>query len=203
MNKFLVRAFIQFALAIALISPISCAYSDFNHVGFAIYLTKGDIPPARMPALSHVDLAEPPVISMEDIITYNAPTHELKLTESAFERIMQLDVPVRGKSFVVCVDRKPIYTGAFWTPISSMSYDGVTIWKPLSSQVPHIITLELGYPSSSFYGGDDPRSNPDVLKSLEQAGKLITRFMLPQGQTINIINEHAGRYGLDLLVRPT
>jgi hypothetical protein len=149
-----------------------------QHEGFAIYLTKGDIPPAQMPALSHVDIAEQPVIAMNDIITYNAQTHELKLTTSAYEDISQLDVPVRGKSFVVCVDRKPIYWGAFWTPISSISFDGVTIWKPLSLEEPHVITLELGYPSSSFYGGEDPRNNPEVMRSLEQAGKLITKLSI-------------------------
>jgi hypothetical protein len=148
------------------------------HEGFAIYLTKGDIPPAQMEALSHVDLMEQPVISNKDIILYNAQTHELKLTASAFERISQLDVPVRGKSFMVCVDKQPLYWGAFWTPISSISFDGVTIWKPLSLSEPHIITLELGYPSSSFYGGEDPRNNPQVIRSLEQAGKLITNLSI-------------------------
>jgi hypothetical protein len=142
--------------------------------GFAIYLTKGDIPPAQMPALSHVDIAEQPVIAMNDIIAYNAITHEITLTANAFDRISSLEVPVRGKSFVVCVDRKPIYWGAFWTPISSISFDGVTIWKPLSSQEPEIIKLELGYPSSSFYGGEDPRNNAEIMESLEQAGKLTT-----------------------------
>jgi hypothetical protein len=148
------------------------------HEGFAIYLTKGDIPPAQMPALSHVDTAEQLIIAMNDIITYNAQTHELKLATSAFERTSQLDVPVRGKSFVVCVDRKPVYWGALWTPASSIPFDGVTIWKPLSSQEPKVITLELGYPSSSFYGGEDPRNNPEVIRSLKQAGKLITKLSI-------------------------
>ena len=146
--------------------------------GFAIYLTRDDIPPDKMEALSHVDIAEQPIVSIEDVITYNAQTHELRLTPIAFERISQLDVPVRGKSFVVCVNRAPIYWGAFWTPISSISFDGVTIWKPLSWEGPHVITLELGYPSSSFYGGEDPRNNPEVMRSLERAGKLITKLSI-------------------------
>jgi hypothetical protein len=141
--------------------------------GFAIYLTKADIPPQQMEALSHVDLMEQPFISNKDIVTYNAQTHEVKLTAGAFESIAQLDVPVRGKSFMVCVDKNPVYWGAFWTPISSMSFDGVTIWKPLSTQGPKVITLELGYPSSSFYGGEDPRNNPEVIRALERDGKLI------------------------------
>jgi hypothetical protein len=146
--------------------------------GFAIYLTGDDIPPARMEALSHVDIAGAPIISLKDIVTYNAQTHELKLTPGAYERISQLAVPTTGKSFLVCVDKGPIYWGAFWTPISSQSFDGVTIWKPLTPKEPYVVTLELGYPSSSFYGGEDPRSNPAVMKSLEQAGKLINTLSI-------------------------
>jgi hypothetical protein len=141
--------------------------------GFAIYLTQGDIPPSQMEALSHVEIADQPVIAIDDIISYNAQTHELKLTAGAFERISELEVPVQGRSFMVCVDRGPIYWGAFWTPISSISFDGVTIWKPYSFEEPYVITLELGYPDSSFYGGEDPRDNTEVLQSLEQSGKLI------------------------------
>jgi hypothetical protein len=115
---------------------------------------------------------------MNDIVTYNAQTHELKLTASAFDRIAVLEVPVQGKSFVVCVDRKPIYSGAFWTPVSSIGYDGVTIWKPLDSQSPKVVTLELGYPSPTFYGGEDPRNNPEVLSSIAQAGKLVDKLSI-------------------------
>ena len=161
---------------------ISSGCSAPNYEGFAIYLTKGDIPPAQMQALSHVDIAEQPVIAMNDIITYNAKTHEITLTASAYGRISSLEVPVRGKSFVVCVDRKLIYWGAFWTPISSISFDGVTIWKPLSSQEPKVIKLELGYPSSSFYGGEDPRNNAEVMESLERAGKLTN---MPSATTVD------------------
>ena len=142
--------------------------------GFAIYLTERNTPPAQMEALSHVDIAEKPVIAISDIITYDAQEHEMRLTASAIERVSQLGVPVRGKSFIVCIDERPIYWGAFWTPLSSMSFDGVTIWKPLSLEEPHVIRLELGYPSSAFYIGEDPRRNPVIIESLKQAGKLIT-----------------------------
>jgi len=142
--------------------------------GFAIYLTRADISPAQMPVLSHVDIAEQPIIAMNDIVTYNSETHEISITADAVDRISSLEVPVSGKSFVVCVDRKVIYWGAFWTPISSLAFEGITIWKPLISHESKIIKLELGYPSSSFYGGEDPRDNEEVMKSLEQAGKLIT-----------------------------
>jgi len=154
--------------------------------GFAIYLTKHDIPPAQMEALSHVAIAERPIITISDIITYDAQEHELRLTASAFERISRLDVPTRGKSFIVCVDERPIYWGAFWVPWSSLSFDGVTIWKPLTLDESHnVIRLELGYPSlelytgeEELYTGEDPRSNPVVIESLEQAGKLINKLSI-------------------------
>jgi len=140
--------------------------------GFAIYLTKQDIPPAQMEDLNHVAIAERPIITISDIITYDAQEHQLRLTTSAFERVSQLDVPTGGKSFIVCVDNEPIYWGAFWVLWSSLSFDGVTIWKPLSLEEPYVIRLKLGYPSSALYTGEDPRSNPVVIESLEQAGKL-------------------------------
>jgi hypothetical protein len=152
--------------------------------GFAIYLTKEDIPPNQMEALSHVEIADQPIIAMEDIITYDAQTHELELTETAFERLSQMEVPVTGKSFLVCLDKGPIYWGAFWTPISSLSFDGVTIWKPLMNQEPQVIKLELGYPASSFYSGEDPRNNAEIMKSLEEAGKLISESSITTGDKL-------------------
>jgi hypothetical protein len=161
--------------------------------GFAIYLTRNDVPPSQMEALSHVDLAGSPLISPADVITYVAQTHELKLTGEAFARIAALEVPTRGKSFMVCVDKAPLYWGAFWTPISSQSFDGVTIWKPFPTEKTGILTLDLGYPASSFYKGQDPRNNPVMLKSLDKAGKLIEQLTL---QTIDKLPNSMKTYEL-------
>jgi hypothetical protein len=150
----------------------SSGCSNTEGEGFAIYLTKDDIPPAQLSILSHVDIEEKPLISIDDIIAYNDSFHEITLTENAYQRIVILEVPVGGRSFMVCVDKQPIYAGAFWVPFSSMSFDGVTIWKPLGFQETSTIRIELGYPSSSFYKGEDPRDNAQIIESLKQAGKL-------------------------------
>jgi hypothetical protein len=142
--------------------------------GFAIYLTTDEVAPSKIPVLSHIEISEQPIISTNDIIKYNAKTHEITISAEAFNRIANLEVPVTGRSFAVCVDKKTIYCGAFWTPISSISFEGVVIWKPLNFQDSKIIKLELGYPSQTFYGGDDPRTSPEIMKSLTKAGKLIT-----------------------------
>ncbi len=181
MKKLLCCVSVSLACLIITGALISCggrASPPPEGEGFAIYLTRDDIPPSQMEMLSHVDIADQPVVSLDDVITYTAQTHELKLSDAAFERIVQLEVPVRGRSFLVCVDHAPIYWGAFWTPVSSMSFDGVTIWQPLPNQDLKIVTIELGYPSSSFYGGEDPRDNPVVIDSLDKAGKLINKLTL-------------------------
>ena len=170
------NTFIIIGILLALGILMSGTSATVKGEGFAIYLTEQDILPTQMATLSHVDLTDQPAISSQDIITYNAQTHEMKLTDQAFERTCELEVPVEGRAFMVCVDKQPIYWRSFWTPISSISFDGVTIWQPYSSQDPAIITLQLGYPSSSFYGGEDPRNSAEVLRSLEQAGKLIDKL---------------------------
>jgi hypothetical protein len=150
-----------------------------NDEGFAIYLTRDDIAPDKMEVLSHVEIAGQPIVSMGDIISYNGDTHAMVLTDEALERISRLQVPVRGKSFLVCVDRAPLYWGAFWTPISSISFDGVAIQKPLA-EAAKMITLDLGYPSEALYRGDDPRTNAEVRASLQRAGKLVTPSGAPR-----------------------
>jgi hypothetical protein len=169
----LLLVLIQLATTVVL---SSCASASGE--GFAIYLTEGDIPPANIISLSDVHITGEAIIGMGDVVSYNQQTHELKVSESAFKRIYELQVPVRGTSFTVCLDRKPVYWGAFWTPVSSISYDGVTIWKPYNINRPYILTLELGYPTASFYNGKDPRNDPGLMKVLEKHGKLISKLSI-------------------------
>ena len=141
--------------------------------GFAIYLTKDNIAPSKLEALSHVDIADQPVIGLNDIVSYNITNHEITLTENGMKNITDLRVPTTGTSFLVCINRSPVYWGAFWTPISSQSFNGVTIEIPLGTQDTGTITIALGYPSQSFFRGADPRNDPTVMNSLKQAEKMI------------------------------
>jgi hypothetical protein len=162
--------------SLLMISPaVGGCSSELNSEGFAIYLTQRDIPVSQMEPLSRVAIADTPLMSVADIVSYDRNTHEIELTPAAYERVMQLQVPTSGKVFVVCVDKEPIYWGAFWTPISSQSFYGVVIMVPPilpGGNSGNVIQITRGYPSASFAQGDDPRSNPVILKSLEQAGKL-------------------------------
>jgi hypothetical protein len=127
-----------------------------------------------MPKLSDLELAGKPIISGNDIVSYRAETHEIELTDVAYQRIVSLKVPVMGKAFVICVDKKPIYWGSISTPISSYLFAGVTIMQPLPNMQSDTIELRLDLHNPPLYGGTDPRGNPEILQALERSGKLIT-----------------------------
>lgn len=140
--------------------------------GFGIYLTESNIPPSQMEILSRVAIVKSPIISSNDIKSYNWDTHEIELTPEAYQRLDTMPVPTTGTSFVVCVDDSPVYWGAFWAGYSSQSFSGVTInIKPSTAGV-NTIQISLGYPAASSYKGEDPRANTRIKEALGKAGKL-------------------------------
>ncbi len=137
--------------------------------GFAIYVTGQ--PDAVWPPAAAPLITGSPVITSSDIRSYDRNHHELTLILSAFDRLTKLEVPVYGLGFAVCVDKEVIYSGAFWSSVSSAAYNGPVIVMPLSGQTATTVKIELGYPSPSFFEGQDPRSDPRILDAL--AGRLI------------------------------
>ncbi len=111
-----------------------------------------------------------PFLSTADIVSYDGATHEIALTPDAVARIRALKVPTSGTPFVVCLGREPVYRGAFWTGLSSQSYDGVII-ETLAAER-GTVCIELGYPGPGFFRGPDPRPDPRLMQALQQAGKL-------------------------------
>jgi len=108
------------------------------------------------------------VISDLEIIYYNKTSHEIKLTDVGVEKIESLQVPMNGTGFVIKVEGREIYRGAFWSPISSLPYHGVVIETLVNK---NFIRIEAGYPSSQFQN-EDPRDNPKIFDYLEEVGKL-------------------------------
>jgi hypothetical protein len=155
---------------------VACGCGTSRGEGFAIYFLATEIPVSQLPILSHVEPADTPLVSGADIVSYSKDTHRIELTAGAFNRVAELEVPVSGRVFVVCVDRQPVYTGAIFTPISSVSFAGVVIMKPLDAEATaagrHTVQLQLGYPGPDFFSGKDPRADPEIIESLQQAGKL-------------------------------
>jgi len=156
------REIVEADLAIALPAPS----------GFALTLTRSEVRPSDVQALGDlaaIKLEDEPFLTRADFTRYDAATHAFTLTPEAEARLLALDLPVSGRAFVVSVDGVRIYTGAFWTPLSSLSYDGVTIMlmEGFGSMDPDgVYTIDLGYPGSGFFEGPDPRSDPRILRAL-------------------------------------
>ena len=126
---------------------------------------------ARWPPAAAPLITGSPIITASDIRSYDRNHHELTLTQSAFDRLTKLEVPIYGLGFAVCVDKEVIYSGAFWMPFSSAAYNGPVIIIPASDQSDTTVKIELGYPSASFFEGQDPRSDPRIFDAL--AGRLV------------------------------
>jgi hypothetical protein len=143
---------------------------------FAIYRLEDEVPAVGLTTIGRNDLAlqGKPVLSSGDVVAYSWEGHEIDLTAQAYERIQQLfslPVKVNGMPFVVCVERDRIYAGASWTPLSSLSFNGIVICQPFAPDE-RIISLQLGYPCPEASTGHDPRSDPRIEQALRAAGKL-------------------------------
>ena len=138
--------------------------------GFAIYLPLEDLPIDDVGDLTQVALADIPVLSMDDILTYDWATHTIELEPTTAELLDALELP--GRPFVVTVNQTPIYAGAFMAAFFSRSYDGVVIlWPPIDGSR-DTLTIQLGYPGEDFFTGTDPRSDERIREALLQAGRL-------------------------------
>jgi hypothetical protein len=121
--------------------------------------------------LSKLTLQAAPLIPASEILFYSRLTHDLTLAPAALERLAGLRVPVNGLGFVVCLDDVPLFAGAFWTPISSLSFEGLTI-EVLMDVNQKAVHLYSGYPRMDAPLPNDPREDPRFLRALEEAGKL-------------------------------
>ena len=144
--------------------------SESAQPGVALHLVSGVENPRAINTneLDRYPLQQPPLISAQDILGYDIETHTIELNEAAFQRvssIFTLPVDVDGIPFILAVDGEPIYHGAFYTPASSLSYNGVIIPHPLGGK-PNTISIQLGYPSIEAFDGEDPRSDPRILETL-------------------------------------
>ncbi|MFH2038097.1 MAG: hypothetical protein ABIJ65_01545, partial [Chloroflexota bacterium] len=121
-----ILAFIVMILP-TLVSCTSTTPTPVFEEGFAIYLLGENISPPQPVNLDLLELAQHPLLSSKDIVSYTRATHEIELTRNGYLTIAALSLPVTGISFAACVNGLPIYTGAFWPGYSSLSFDGIVI----------------------------------------------------------------------------
>lgn len=111
------------------------------------------------------------LIAYEDIIAYNSRTHAFIIRE-ALSREIDVSATHRGyyqKPFALAIGKEIIYTGYFWSLISSTSCDWL-VAVPLGQE----LKIFSGYPGVSL---DQPipdrRNDPRLLEILKRDGKLV------------------------------
>jgi len=131
---------------------------------------------------SEIPLAEYPIISEDDLLSYDWNTHTLLLRHSIWYKLRE--PAVHGAPFVVVADGVPLYVGAFWTSISSFATPVPVIMWDQKRESTHL-TIQRGYPSPEVAGEvADPRANDQLRKVLEELGKL-KREPIPGKETFD------------------
>lgn len=177
MKKFyLLLLLIVFSLS-ACQTPVAEEPAALEGEPFALYLV-GD-PQITGPDLKNYDLDKlplgaQPILITSDLVSYDWDRHGMNLTENAYLLLQALfgsGLPSSGVPFVVTAYEQRLYAGAFWTPLSSLSFDGVVILPPLDP-TGQTLYIELGYPGEANFSGQDPRAHPRLQQALENAGLL-------------------------------
>lgn len=112
------------------------------------------------------------LIGYDEILWYNSRTFSFKIADEALKRLRHYD------AFAVTVDREIIYTGYFWTSLSSRSVNWVVVDLLMSKN--SVISVELGYPGK-IEGTEirDRRNDPRILNVLKRDNKLIEASVNP------------------------
>ena len=116
-------------------------------------------------------------LDLSFIRSYEWRSHSFELTNTPrSKRWNSFFSDVNGRVFVVMVRGIPVYAGAFVSPYSSIPCPLPVIIQPLATAPDGgdslSLSISLGYPSETFYVGEDPRYSAAIRQVLEEAGKL-------------------------------
>jgi hypothetical protein len=164
------------ALLVARLLPVGSAPPPGS--ALSVHLLEGSLTPAQAarihPALLASRMKRFPLLDLEDITAYDSSTYEFWLTAEAAARLGKLSVPVSGLPFVIAINGSPRFSGAFWTAISSQSFEDLVVIEVLGGSLDGRLRLDLGYPTApQVFRGVDWRRDPDLLEVFRQAGKLL------------------------------
>ncbi len=120
-----------------------------------------------------VVLQEYPILSYDDLKSYNAKEYYFKLTEEGRERIEGMDHSVAGIAFAVTANDELIYTGYFLPSYSSLGVQWLVI-DPLFWHLTNRMHVNLGYPGQ-IEGVEIPdlRNDVRILEIFRRDRKLV------------------------------
>ncbi len=133
--------------------------------------------------LSDLKLEERPFLTDADILTYSWTNHTMAITSNAVARLPDMkQVGTGGRAFVVIVDGKRRYRGAFWGSYSSISHFHPVVL--VDHYDPARVTIFRMYPTVDTTGQvetivdgrkiavPDPREDDILKRVLRELGKL-------------------------------
>lgn len=121
---------------------------------------------------STVAIADEPLISYREFLSYNPQTHVFTITGNATEKIKAIEHSVYGAAFAVLAANSLIYTGYFWPGYSSASCNWVVI-DPIMVEMHNELKVELGYPGPMGDSIPDKRNHPKILEIFKGDHKLV------------------------------
>jgi hypothetical protein len=161
--------------------------------GMEIYLVKGDYREyTGETGMDSFELETEPLLSGDDIHSYNWDIHSMKIKSSA-----KINKELLKRRFVVTVDGEKIYQGAFWSALYSMIPPEISIYLDSMEEKSGYILLAIG--SWSPGGTIQPNvknvlDNIKIKKSLELYGQLYKPYQpsnFPAPQQISVYHKQA------------
>ncbi|HUU01548.1 MAG TPA: hypothetical protein VM425_08925 [Myxococcota bacterium] len=129
---------------------------------------------AGMP-LESLTLKFEPQIDLGGIGYYSASSHTMHFSAWHSSGYLLRDLPevgVRGVPFVVAIDEQPVYLGAFYSSLSSASFDHPVVLVDELEPTTNSAVIHRSYPPGHQPDTPDPRSDPRIFELFREAGKL-------------------------------
>ena len=131
-------------------------------VGF--YIVRGIRDPFYIDAskFDTLPLERTPVFTSDDMEKYDISTHTFQLKNEALKKFNKVEIGAIGRPVVVTIGDRRVYFAAFWSFVSSTSWDGVRI----EACVPGTNCFQIRISPVRA----DPRNDPEMLEILKSIG---------------------------------
>lgn len=170
--KFMLRLFL-FSVAVAMVTGCEKEDNAAGTVDIYLIASYDSGEEGILIEDSSVQLPEKPVISYDELLSYNPDNYCLKLSDKAKSAIFEAEPSVYGKAFAVVANQEVVYTGYFWPGYFSQGCNWIVI-DPLRLALGNEVIIELGYPGLlNRYEVPDHRNDERILRIFRRDHKLI------------------------------
>ena len=153
-------------IALGLLSPV---VSQQTSQGLSIYQVDQPIPDFSDKTkecyycfdLEKGKLADQPLLTKEDIASFDWSSQQITLTDSGKEKVASLEIPLPGMAVAFVLDGEPVYGFWFWNSLSSFTCDRVCATPTKDFKI------TFGRPGVEPFG-DDPRFDAKLKSYVSQ-----------------------------------